>query len=59
MKLCFCRLLFAIAIIVIAIIWWPAVWVKWVVVAAAAILGIMSLFYDKCCCRTMKQKEAK
>jgi hypothetical protein len=51
MKLCFCRLLFAVAIIVIALVWWPAAWAKIVVVIAAAILALMSLFYQTCCCR--------
>lgn len=49
MKVCFCRLLLSIAIIVIALVWWPASWAKIVVVIAAALLAIMSIFYDKCC----------
>lgn len=50
MKLCFCRFLMAAGIVVLAIFFWPAVWAKWVTVAAAAILALMSLFYNKCIC---------
>jgi hypothetical protein len=41
----------------LAIFWWPAIWAKWVIVAAAAILAIMSLFYKACCCRSLKKIE--
>ncbi len=58
MKLCFCRFLLAVAIVVLAIFLWPATWAKWVIVAAAAILAIMSLFYQTCCCRSLKKVEA-
>ena len=56
MKFCFCRFLLAIAVLVITIVWWPAAWAKIVIIIAEALLAIMSLFYDKCCCR--KGKEA-
>ena len=59
MKLCFCRLILAVAIVVLAIVWGPAMWAKWVIVIAAALLAIMSLFYDKCCCRSFKKAEEK
>jgi membrane protein implicated in regulation of membrane protease activity len=59
MKLCFCRFFFAAAIVVIALIWWPAVWAKWVVVAGAALLAILSLIYNKCFCRAMQKTEEK
>ncbi|MFC2161440.1 hypothetical protein ACFLRX_07300 [Acidobacteriota bacterium] len=55
MKLCFCRFLMAAAIIVLALVWWPAVWAKWVTVAAAGILAVMSLFYKSCCCADKKK----
>ena len=58
MKLCFCRFLMAAAVIVLAVVWWPAAWAKWVIVALAAVLAIMSLFYQTCCCRSMKKTEA-
>jgi membrane protein YdbS with pleckstrin-like domain len=57
MKLCFCRFLLAAAVVVLAIFWWPATWAKWVILAAAAILAIMGLFYQTCCCRSMKKAE--
>jgi hypothetical protein len=57
MKLCFCRFLLSAGIVVLAIFWWPASWAKWVIVAAAAILAIMSLFYQSCCCRNLKKAE--
>lgn len=57
MKACYCRFILAAAIVVIALVWTPAVWAKWVIVIAAAILAIMSLFYKKCCCQDRKKKE--
>jgi hypothetical protein len=54
MKFCFCRFLLAIAILVLAIGWWPASWVKIVIIIASAILALMSLFYNVCCCRKGK-----
>lgn len=59
MKLCFCRFLFAAAIVVLAIFWWPETWAKWVIVAAAAVLAIMSLFFKTCLCRGLKEAEKK
>ncbi len=58
MKLCFCRFLMAAAIIVLAIVWGDAAWAKWVIVAAAGVLAVMSLFYNSCCC-TGKKKTAE
>jgi hypothetical protein len=58
MKLCFCRFLLAVAVVAIAVFWWPASWAKWAIVAAAAILAIMSLFYQTCCCRMKKAEKA-
>lgn len=57
MKLCFCRFFLAAAIVVLAIFFWPAAWAKWVIVALGAILAIMGLFYQACCCRSMKKAE--
>jgi len=56
MKLCFCRFLLAAAIVVIAIFFLGAAWAKWVIIAAGALLAIMSLFYDKCCCASKAKK---
>jgi len=55
MKLCFCRFILAAAVVVLAISSWPAVWAKWVIIIAAAILAIMSLFYQTCCCRSIRK----
>jgi len=57
MKLCFCRFALAVAIVVLAIFWWPLSWAKWVIVAAGAILAVMSLFYKSCCCQSLKKTE--
>jgi len=57
MKLCICRFILAAAIVVIALIWGPTVWAKWVIVAAAALLAIMSLFYNVCCLHKTKIPE--
>lgn len=57
MKLCFCRFLLAAGIVVVALIWGPAMWAKWVIVAAAALLAIMSLFYNVCCLHKTKIPE--
>jgi hypothetical protein len=57
MKLCLCRFILAVAILVIALIWGPTMWAKWVIVAAAAILAIMSLFYNVCCLHKTKIPE--
>ncbi len=57
MKMCFCRFLLAVGIIVLAIFFFPATWAKWVTVGAAALLAIMSLFYQTCCCSSKKKKE--
>jgi len=59
MSLCFCRFLLALGIVVLTVFWWPESWAKWVIVAAAALLAIMSLFYKTCCCRSLKGVEQK
>jgi hypothetical protein len=56
MKFCFCRFILAVAILVLAIVWWPASWAKLVIIIASILLALMSLFYNKCCCR--KEKES-
>lgn len=57
MKLCFCRFILAAAVAVLAVFFWPAMWAKWAIVAAGAILAIMSLFYQTCCCQGTKKAE--
>lgn len=59
MKLCFCRFLLALGIVVLAVFFWPESWAKWIIVVAGALLAIMSLFYNACCCRMKKEVAAK
>ncbi len=56
MRICFCRFLLAVAIVVMAIFFLPAPWAKWVIVVAGALLAIMSLFYKACCCAEKVKK---
>ncbi len=58
MKLCYCRFLMAAVIIVLAIVWLDTSWAKWVIVASAGVLAIMSLFFKSCFC-TDKKKPAE
>ncbi len=55
MKLCFCRFLLALGIVVLTVFFWPESWAKWIIVVAAALLAIMSLFYKTCCCANLKK----
>lgn len=55
MKLCFCRFLLSVGIVVLAIFFLPAPWARWVIIIAGALLAIMSLFYKKCCCADLKK----
>ena len=57
MKVCFCRTLLAIAIIVIALFFWTATWAKIAIIAGAGLLALTSLFYKTCCCRLKGAKE--
>jgi chromate transport protein ChrA len=59
MKLCFCRFLLAIAIVVIAIFFWEASWAKIVLIIAAGLLAFLSLFFNVCCCRMKKEAPAE
>lgn len=58
MKVCFCRFLLAVAIIVIALLFWTASWAKIAIIAAAVLLAITALFYKSCCCAMKKGKPA-
>jgi hypothetical protein len=59
MKLCFCRFLLALGIVVLAVFFWSAPWAKIIIIIAGALLAIMSLFYNVCCCRMKKEAAAK
>jgi len=47
--------LLAVGIIVLALFWWPVGWAKIVIIVAAALLALFSLFYNVCCCRKGKE----
>jgi len=49
MKLCFCRFLLSAGILVVALVWWPEMWAKWVIVVAGGLMAILSLFFNFCC----------
>lgn len=57
MRFCFCRFFLAAIVFVLAIFWWPAMWAKWAIIAAAAILVVMGIFSRKCCCRDKEQAD--
>ncbi len=59
MKLCFCRFLLSAGIFVVALVWWPETWAKWVIVVVAGLMAILSLFFNVCCCRSLKKVEEK
>ena len=50
MKFCGCRFGLALAIAIIALIWWPATWAKFVIVIGAGLLAVAGLFPAACCC---------
>jgi hypothetical protein len=39
-----------------AIFFLPAAWATWVIIVAGALLAIMSLFYQTCCCASKVKK---
>lgn len=55
MKLCFCRFVLSAGILVVAIIAWGDGWAKIAVIIAAALLTLMSLAFNVCCCRKGKE----
>jgi hypothetical protein len=50
MKICFCRVLLAVAIAVIALIWWPAGWARIAIIIAAGLMAVAGLSPAACCC---------
>jgi hypothetical protein len=56
MKNCFCRVLLAVAIALIALIWWPAGWARMAIVIAAALLAVAGFFPAACCCCMKREK---
>lgn len=57
MKICFCRLILALAII--ALVWWNPSWAKIGITVGAAIIVLMSLSGSSCCCGNKKCEENK
>jgi len=55
MKLCYCRFILALLVIVFA--WWSVSWAPIALTIIGAILAIMALSHNKCCC--CKSKEEK
>ncbi|MBU0529094.1 hypothetical protein KKF86_04970 [bacterium] len=50
MKACYCRLILALLVIVFA--WWNVSWAAIALTVIGAILAIMALKYDTCCCKS-------
>jgi hypothetical protein len=48
-----------LGIVVLAIFFWPEAWARWIVIIAAGLLAIMSLFYKACCCANLGKAEKK
>lgn len=58
MKVCFCRTILALLIIVFA--WWNVSWAPIALTIIGAILALMAISGNKCCCqRTCEEKEKK
>ncbi|MFC1549944.1 hypothetical protein ACFL46_01445 [Candidatus Neomarinimicrobiota bacterium] len=55
MKLCFCRLILALLVIVFA--WWNVTWASIALTIIGAILVIMALSGNKCCCHCKEEKK--
>ena len=55
MNLCYCR--FVLAALVIVFAWWNVSWAPIALTVIGAILAIMALSHNKCCC--CKHKEEK
>ena len=56
MKICYCRVFLAVAIAVLALVWWPAGWARIAIVIAAALLAVAGLSPARCCCCTKKEE---
>lgn len=55
MKPCFCRFILAVLVIVLA--WWQPSWAKIALTVIGALLAILALINNKCCCRPSECKE--
>jgi len=59
MKICFCRVILAVAIVFIALIWWPASWARIAIIIAAGLLAVAGLFPAACCCCVKHEKQVE
>jgi len=50
MKICCCRVFLPAAIVVVALVWWPAGWARIAIMIAAGLLAVAGLFPAACCC---------
>jgi len=57
MAFCFCRFILAILVIVFA--WWQVSWGNIALTVIGALLAIMALKNDFCCCQPKKEKPAE
>lgn len=55
MKVCFCRLILALSVIVFA--WWSISWAPIALTVIGVILVILSLNTNSCCCDSIKKKK--
>ena len=55
MKLCYCRFILAVLVIVFA--WWNVTWAPIVLTIIGAILAVMALTGSKCCCQAKKEEK--
>ncbi len=56
MKLCYCRFILALLVIVFA--WWNVTWAPIALTVIGAILAIMALWFKKCfCCKPEEEKK--
>lgn len=54
MNTCFCRLILSLLVIVFA--WWTVSWAAIALTIIGAILALMALTGNKCCCQSKKEK---
>jgi hypothetical protein len=54
MNACFCRTILALLVIVFA--WWNVSWASIALTVIGAILALMALTGNKCCCQSKKEE---
>jgi len=58
MKVCWCKLILSLLIIVF-VWWWTPTWANWGITIAAAIIALSSLFGFCCCGKSCDMKKDK